>query len=254
MFKSGNEKILEFKGELDFELKSFSKKYSTCGNEKNCISLLVGEIATKHTTILNIVNQVLSETHAESDFFEDKNLQKDYIATIENFIPISLNINDCLKMICEKHQIPYVRISDKSYMTIQRFINTFSSPEKVKEFESKFQNKNISIDGFKFKFYKTMKAKFIKLQLWVGIPLLLLSGITVIFGERIIEKDFNGIQLIFIKALISLSISIVGSSLVEGNANIHWTLRKGLTIRAVSWVAIFLLIYFLNPASPGDVH
>jgi len=137
---------------------------------------------------------------------------------------------------------------------MQRFINTFSDNSSKANLKKQFEEKQISISGFQLKFYKTMKAKFLRLQLWVGIPLLLICGATILMGEKLIGIDFKGIQLIFLKALMALSVSIVAASLIEGSATVKWTLQKGLAIRAAGWVAVFLLLYFLNPASPGDVH
>lgn len=251
---SGNDKILMTKRELDDSLKQFVVNYKNCNSEKAGIANLIGDISTKHTNLLNTVNRVLSEVHEEEDFFQNKNLKMDYRATVENFILTSLKIVEKINIIAVKNSIPKLTISPKSYDTLQRFINTFSDNETIEKYKSKFQEKNISISGFNQKFKPSMKAKFIKLQLWLGIPLFILCGATILLGEKIIEKDFNGIQLIFLKAFMALTVSIVASSLIEGNATVKWTLQRGLAIRAVGWVAVFLLLYFLNPASPGDVH
>jgi hypothetical protein len=251
---TGNEKILKVKSELDETLKKFAQNYQECNGSKDCISILIGEVASKHTMVLNTVNQVLAELHDEQDFFENKNLQYDYVATIENFIPTSIKLIKSINNVANKNEISEVKISIKSYSTIQRFVNTFSDEMTKNQIKNEFSKGNICISGFNQKFEKTMKAKFIKLQLWLGVPLFLLCGITILFGENIIGKDFKGIQLIFLKAFMALSVSIVASSLIEGNATVKWTLQKGLAIRAFGWVAVFLLLYFLNPASPGNVH
>ncbi|HEX2968171.1 MAG TPA: hypothetical protein VHO46_03630 [Bacteroidales bacterium] len=251
---SGNEKILKAKAELDQTLAEFVTSYKNCNGKKICISQLIGQISSKHTNTLNTVNQVLAEIHEEYDFFENKNLQYDYVATVENFIPTSLKIVDGINVIAKKNGIKELSVSPKSYSTLQRFVNTFSDKKTIDDLKSKFLEKNISTSGFSQKFQKTMKIKFIKLQLWLGVPLLLLCGSTILFGEKIFGNSYNGIQLIFLKAFMALTVSIVASSLIEGNATVKWTLQKGLAIRAVGWVAVFLLLYFLNPASPGDVH
>lgn len=251
---SGTEKILNAKSDLDNALKNFVENFQNCNNDKQCISLLIGEISSKHTKVLNTVNKVLAELHEEYDFFENKNLQQNYVGTVENFIPTSLNLVTSINLIATKQALTQIPVSPKSYVTMQRFINTFSEKAVKERLKKKFEEKSISVSGFTLKFYKTMKAKFIRLQLWIGIPLLLICGAATIMGETLIGKDFKGIQLIFLKAFMALSISIVASSLIEGSATVKWTLQKGLAIRAVGWVAVFLLLYFLNPASPGDVH
>ncbi|MCA0229178.1 MAG: hypothetical protein LCH91_01860 [Bacteroidetes bacterium] len=251
---SGNEKILKAKAELDETLKTFIPNYKTCNWDKECLSQLIGQVSTNHTKVLNIVNQVLAELHEEYDFFENKNLQYDYVGTVENFIPTSLKIVDGINSIAKINGLSGIKVSPKSYVTIQRFVNTFSNKATIEQLKKTFEDKNISTSGFNQKFHKTMKAKFIKLQIWLGVPLLLLCGATILFGENVIGSNFNGIQLIFLKAFMALTISIVASSLIEGNATVKWTLQKGLAIRAVGWVAVFLLLYFLNPAPPSEVY
>jgi len=116
-----------------------------------------------------------------------------------------------------------------------------------------FVNRKISTKGFNYKF-KKLKNRYLKLQLYIGIPLLLISGVIILIGENFLGKSFNGIQLIFLKMILSLSIATVGSTIIEGNADAKWSLNIGLTVRAVGWLAVFLILYFFNPANPGDVY
>jgi hypothetical protein len=249
---TGNDKILEAKSKLTGSLQNFVLSYGQCNNTINCISDLIGKIVSEHSNILNTVNRVLAELHYMPDFFRDKNMQQDYVATVHNFIVTSLKVLDMLSQVTSKHKLPKVELSSSSYVTVQRFVNTYFDNESKSAIKKQFEQKNISVNGFSQKF--VMKKKYIKLQLVVGIPLLIICGVIVFAGEAILHRDFNGIQLIFLKAVLSLSISAVGSSILEGNAQYQWTLKKGLTIRAFGWVGIFLLLYFLNPSSPGDVH
>ena len=99
-----------------------------------------------------------------------------------------------------------------------------------------------------------MKTKYLQIQLWVGIPLLILTATIILFAELFIGKAFNGMQLTLTKALLALSISIVGSSLIEGQIETNWSIKKGITIRTIGWAGIFILIYLVNPSNPGDVH
>lgn len=137
---------------------------------------------------------------------------------------------------------------------MQRFLNSFAEQKIKDEIKQKFINQNVSVTGFNQKFTRTMKSKFIRVQLWIGIPLFIICGTAILFTELITGKPFNGIQLIFLKGFFALSISIVASSLIEGNARLKWSMQQGLVFRAAGWIAVFLLLYFLNPASPGDVH
>jgi hypothetical protein len=246
--------ILNAKVELDKALLSFYEKHPNCKGEKTKVQFLILEISKSHTNAINIVNKALADTHEESDFFYNKNAQFDYCGTIENFIITSLKLSKALNSITKKENLSATQQSKNAYITMQRFLNTFADDKTIEEIKAKFITNNISTTGFNEKFKRTMKSKFIKLQLWVGIPLLLVCGATILFTESLLGKPFNGIQLIFLKGFFALTISIVASSLIEGSARVNWTMQQGLVIRAAGWVAVFLLLYFLNPASPGEVH
>lgn len=248
-----SEKILQAKNNLDLQLADFISNYSNTKNDKISVQALVSNLITEHSNVLSTINIAIGKTHQEHDFFLSKDLQSDYLVTIENFLPVSFQVIDIVGQIIKKHQLNKYSINDRSYETIQRLVNTFASSDTKKSIKEDFKKRNISTKGFHKKF-KHMKSKYLRTQLFVGIPLLLLCVILIFTGEFWLGKAFNGIQLIVLKALISLSVSIVGSSLIEGNVQTKWTLQKGLTIRAVGWVAVFLMIYFLNPANPGDVY
>ncbi len=247
------EKILNAKNDLDETLKSFSNAYQSCDKDKKCIERLITDLISQHSRMVNTVNSILGKVHRKRDFFIDKNIQQDYTGTLENFVPISLKLVDAINLGIEKNGLNKLRINENAYVTIQRFINTFSTKETKGKLKSEFQNRGISTNGFSQKF-KQMKERHLKMQLGIGIPMLVLTAGIVYAGEYFLGQSFSGLQLILGKALISLSVSIVGSSLIEGSAETNWTLQKGLSIRAIGWVAVFLLLFYINPASPGDVH
>lgn len=245
-------KIIEAKNDLDNNLKEFLKQYST-ENDSIQIQLLINDLLSKHTNVINIINNSIGQTHQEYDFYYNKDIRNDYVATIESFLPVSFKISELIDIIVKKHNLLVIQKTENKYITIQKLINSFSSKENRKKLVNEFTSRNININGFNQKF-KRVKNKELRLQLYIGIPLLVASVILIFSGEYFLGKPFNGIQLIMLKALIALTISIVGSSLIEGSVKTNWTIQKGLTIRAIGWVAVFLLIYFLNPANPGDVH
>lgn len=245
-------KIIEAKDKLDNNLKEFLIKYNTEADSKN-IQLLINELLSEHTNVINIINNSIGQTHQEYDFYYNADIKNDYVATIESFLPISFKISELINAIIKKHNLLEVQQTENKYITIQKLVNSFSSKENREKFLNEFISRNININGFNQKF-KRVKNKELRLQLYIGIPMLLASVALIFSGEYFLGKPFNGIQLIMLKALIALTISIVGSSLIEGSVKTNWTIQKGLTIRAIGWVAVFLLIYFLNPANPGDVH
>jgi hypothetical protein len=248
-----SDKILQAKNKLDQQLAIFIDNYPNNKRDKASVQRLVTVLITEHSNTLSTVNIAIGETHQERDFYLSKDLQDDFLNTIENFLPVSFQTIDTINGIIKKHQLTKYSIGKNSYETIQRFVNTFAVSSLKEKTKIEFEQRDLSTNGFNKKF-KRMKDKYLRTQLYVGIPILLLSVVIIFMGELFLGKAFNGIQLTLLKALISLSISIVGSSLIEGNVQTKWTLQKGLTIRAVGWVAIFLLLYFVNPSNPGEVY
>lgn len=245
--------ILDKKNELDNFLGEFTTKYLSVKDDNQELQVLLNDLIGVHSDMLNTVSISIGQSHQQKDFFYNKDLQKDYVITTRNFISTSFKVIDLINTLIKKHSLAPYSIGESAYYTLQKLINTFSDCNTKNTLKSEFVKRNISIDGFRDKF-KKMKHKYLRLQLYVGIPFLLLTLLIMFLGEHFLGKDFNGIQLIGIKAILALSISIVGSSLIEGNVETDWTLMKGLSIRAVGWAAVFLLLYFLNPANPGDVY
>ena len=151
-----------------------------------------------------------------------------------------------------KEKLTKWEIESSSFYVLQKFVNTFFDKVERQKVLSEFEKRNIKTNGFKLKFEK-LKTKYLRTQLWIGIPILIITTVIILFAETLIGSKFNGMQLTLTKALLALSISIVGSSLIEGNIETNWSLGKGITIRAIGWAGIFLLIYLVNPSNPGEV-
>lgn len=245
--------IVLAKKELDDCLVQFLKDYKGKEQNEKDVQRLINSLVSKHTEVLNIINNSTGKTHQDYDFFESKDLQSDYLATVENFIPSSIKVYDIVDKLINKHKLLPISFDEKRYITIQKLVNTFSSKSKRTELLKEFESRDISIIGFQQKF-KRVNKKLIKVQLVVGIPLLIISLVIIFAGELYLNKKFNGMQLIALRAILALSISLIGSSLIQGNVKTSWNIVSGVTLTAVGWVAVFLLLYFINPANPGDVH
>lgn len=85
----------------------------------------------------------------------------------------------------------------------------------------------------------------VKIQLLIGVPLLLISGILTFWFPNL-----TGFQYIFLRVVLSLGIAIIGEATLEGSVKVNWTLSKKLGIVATGWIAIFLLLYYNNPPLP----
>lgn len=253
MSENYSKEILIKKNDFDRLLDSLSVDYKKASNDKKKIQQLVNKLITSHVDLLNLISNSIGQSHQEKDFFYNADLRKDYLGTTESFLDSSFKAIDAINLIISKHKLSKYELENKSYFTLQKMINSFSSKQDKSKLKKEFETRGISTIGFNHKF-KKMKQKYLNLQLWIGIPFIIAFFILAFLGESLLGHPFNGIQLIGLKALLALSFSIVGSSLIEGSVETDWTLTKGLTIRAVGWVAVFLLLYFINPANPGDVY
>lgn len=246
-----NQIILEEKNALNELLKDFISSYQSSltkvEHQENVNNLII-----QYSSLLSKTNKCISDCHQKNDFFYSKDLKNDFIATIENYLNSLFNLIDAINLMIEKEKLTKWEIESSSFYVLQKFVNTFFDKVEKQKVLSEFEKRNIKTNGFKLKFEK-LKTKYLRTQLWIGIPILIITTLIILFAETLIGSSFNGMQLTLAKALLALSISIVGSSLIEGNIETNWSLGKGITIRAIGWAGIFLLIYLVNPSNPGEV-
>ncbi len=246
-----NQIILEEKNALNELLKDFISSYQSSltkvEHQENVNNLII-----QYSSLLTKTNKCISDCHQKNDFFYSKDLKNDFIATIENYLNSLFNLIDAINLLIEKEKLTKWEIESSSFYVLQKFVNTFFVKVERQKVLLEFEKRNIKTNGFKLKFEK-LKTKYLRTQLWIGIPILIITTVIILFAETLIGSKFNGMQLTLTKALLALSISIVGSSLIEGNIETNWSLGKGITIRAIGWAGIFLLIYLVNPSNPGEV-
>lgn len=246
-----NQIILNEKINLNNLLSDFLNQYNE-ELEDNKIQKIINEIISQYSTLLTKLNKCISDCHQKNDFFYSSDLRNDFKATINDYLKISFKFLDIIESLIKKHNLVQYVFPNQAFYVIQKFMNTFCSKLDKQDLEKEFSKRNIDTNGFNLKF-KKVKNKLLKIQLWIGIPLLLLTTILIFGGESFLGTKFNGIQLTLLKAFISLSISIVGSSLIEGKVETKWTISQGISVRAIGWIAIFLLLYYFNPSNPGEV-
>ncbi|PDZ24604.1 hypothetical protein [Bacillus cereus] len=156
----------------------------------------------------------------------------------------------CVKKFAEKYKLVSPSPSPTIYASIQRVIKKFD-PNNVGEIRIKFKNAGLPTYGFDDKKKHSgwkKKNKIIMWQIAVGIIILVITGVLSFKYD-----DLSGMQFMYLKALLSLGISLVGEALLEGSIKVNWTVKKSLVVTAVGWVAIFVLIYFFSPSPAPQV-
>jgi hypothetical protein len=146
---------------------------------------------------------------------------------------------------CKVFALPPPTVSITSYASIQRVIKKFH-PAEVNDLKAHFKEVNLPVHGFESNAeHSGWKKSNVKLQLWIGVPLLAVCGIlTFVF------PSITGMQYLFLRFLLALSVSMVGSAFLQGFANLSWSVQKSFTFTASGSVAIFVLLTYFNPPSP----
>lgn len=144
----------------------------------------------------------------------------------------------------EKYNLVAPKPSSTAYASIQRVIKRFDK-KSVKTLKNKFVESGLPVYGFedKKKHSGWVKNKFIiNTQIIIGIILLVIAG-----GLIFVFPNLTEMQYMFVRVLSSLGIVLTGVTLIEGSINVNWSLQKSLVIKASGWIAIFILLYYVNP-------
>jgi hypothetical protein len=148
MSEYSSDKILQAKNNLDEQLAYFIANYPKDKNNKTAIQESVTKLITEHSNVLSTINIAIGKTHQESDFFLSKDLQSDYLVTIENFLLASFQVIDTVIQIIIKHKLTKYSVDDRSYETIQRLVNTFASSDGKKALKKSLKKEIFRLKDF----------------------------------------------------------------------------------------------------------
>jgi hypothetical protein len=150
---------------------------------------------------------------------------------------------ELLQSLQDKFKIKSPQPSERAFSNTQVFIKTFE-PDKASDLKSKFTKINLPTYGFDSNIkYTGMKSKN---QIKIGIVLGTLFLIVMIIIALLVScpTKFQSIVFRIILSLAAASFSMI----LSGSINV--TAKK--TITATGALAIFVLIYFWNPAKLSD--
>lgn len=244
--------ITEFENLIEKE----RKEYFSCLHETLCI--LSGnptkEDVVKQTNILhnkgvsffNIFERSIDE-YSLPYFKLNIDTKNRKIEDAEAIIDLILNHWETLRSISVKYSLITPVPSVNAYSSIQRFLKCFQ-PKKVEELKDKFMAANLPTNGFEnktqFSGWQIGSRNLTITQIIIGLLFILAAGL-IIFNK----EDLTGMQYFFSRAVLSLGLTIIGSALLEGTVKLDWTIQKSITIKAVGWVALFIMLYYINPPS-----
>jgi hypothetical protein len=206
---------------------------------------IINELHSKGVAYFNQFTRSIDEYGLKS-FELNPDTKNRKIEDALNIIDVILLHWKTLEMLSEKHSLNKIRPSDSAYASIQRFIRHFH-PERTEELKQKFMNAELPVSGFEgnsHSGWKIGEKKMTITQLVLGLVFVIATGI-IIFTYPIM----SGMEYLFIRALLSLGLTLIGTALFEGTVELNWTIKKSLTVKATSWVALFILLNFINPPS-----
>lgn len=162
-------------------------------------------------------------------------------------VDVIVNHWTTLRQISENFSVSCPTPSTTAYSSVQRLLKYFEK-ENSNELKNKFMAAKLPTKGFddktEFSGWKIGSRNLTITQIVVG------SAFTIAAGILIFKYDvFTGMQYMFSRATLSLGLTLIGSALLEGTVKLDWTVKKSLTIKAVGWVSLFIMLYFMNPPS-----
>lgn len=239
--------------EREDNLDNLKKKHKK--KTRNILNLLKNNEPVDNKIILDLHDSAVVYFNAFERTLDEYSLQDIELSddVITRKVEDTINMVDTIithwktiQLICNKFSLPQIEPSCTSYATIQRVIKRFK-PDMVEGMKGKFVSVNLPLYGFndKSKHSGWIKPNKVRLQLIMGIILLIVSG-SLIF----LVPNLTGSQYIFTRLILTLSVSLIGVATIEGSLKLNWSMTKTLFISATGWIAIFILIYFLNPPTP----
>lgn len=207
----------------------------------------------------DITKEMLSKTHlAGTNFFskfetfvtsvssEYESLSKtqveDILTSIENILEYSIEYWNTIRDLSQNLSNVTYQPQNNFLRTSQVVLKTYRK-DKALKIKKEFESNNIPIEGFKSKErYKLTSLKIDWVSLIFGSVLLLITGI-IIF----IVTVNNGLEYWLVRILGSLGVALIFTGLGKNSIQAKINL-SGFAITAFGTIAIFLILYLLNPA------
>lgn len=238
------------------ESKKFSALEEEVSKEKEALDKCLQSVLSH---IPNVSTQLLNDAHFQGTKFfskfesfississESEVLSKiqveDVLTSIENVLNYSLYYWEVMTFISDGVvSVPYS--PEPNFLKTSQLVFKTYKKEDALKLKERFIERNLPTKGFDSKeSYKLTSIKIDWVSLIIGSLLLTISGVLVFF----MDID-TGMKYFFSRILISLSVALlftgVAKEKIQAKINI-----PGLAVTALGTIAIFLTLYFANPA------
>jgi len=244
--------ITEFENFIDAERKAYVSCLQTTLAMLNIkpspaqMQIQMTELHIKGVAFFNLFERSIDE-YALPYFELNIDTKNRKLEDALNLVNVIIDHWTTMKMMSDEFSVICPTPSPTAYSSIQRLLKHFS-PNKTTELKQKFMTAKLPTNGFddkaKFSGWNVGSRNLTITQIVIG------SVFTVVSGILIFKYDImTGMQYMFNRAVLSLGLTLIGSALLEGTVKLNWTIQKSLTIKAVGWVSLFIMLYFLNPPS-----
>ena len=165
-----------------------------------------------------------------------------------NFVETIIRHWVVLRKYCVKFNLIAPEPSVTAYASLQRVIKRFF-PDLTGKIKKKFGDNNLPVYGFEHaaKHSGWKMKKNLAIQIIVGAVCLIIGGIL-----AFVFNHPTGIQYMFMRGLFALGFAGVAVGILVGTVKVNWSVSKSLAITATGGIAIFGILYFLNPPSPPN--
>jgi hypothetical protein len=240
-FSSLEKEVSKEKDALDLCLKG------VLSSMPNVSVQLLNDLHLQGTKFFSKFESFISSISSESEVLS-KTQVEDVLTSIENVLDYSIDYWDVVTLVSGPVlNVPYS--PELNFLKTSQQILKTHKKESALTLKKRFVEHNLPTRGFDSKgSYKLNSIRIDWLSLIIGILLLIISGFLVFF----IAID-TGMKYYFSRILISLGVAFlftgVAKEKIQAKINI-----PGLAITAVGAIAIFLTLYFANPADMPIVN
>lgn len=239
-FKELSTCYLRKKDEMDSSFNTLLHEFKNNNNDDAITSAF--NLCTKKTSDFSSEFELFLTNISSNDYHLSKVQVSDVLTSIENILEWFITVNEAFSVVSDKLAIPNILTSNNYFKTSQILLKSYrkDSAEKIMK---RFIEKGISTEGFmsnqKMKFNTT---KFDTPSVIAGFLLLAIGFVlTFLVGLQ------TGMQYYLVRIFIALGVGFLISGL--GRSFISANFRfKGTVITSAGAAAVFLILYFINPA------
>ncbi|MBA6101716.1 hypothetical protein [Pseudomonas monteilii] len=186
-------------------------------------------------------------TSASSDAIDISKAQtEDILVSIENMLILCADSWSAFGVASEFLDTPVTLPTGNYLFTSQALLKTYRK-NKAKEIESKYTALNLPVSGFNHN--KSLKFNQVKIH----IPQVVAGSVLMSLGTALafFAGLETGMQYYISRILISLGAGFLITGLTKDYIKTQFNI-SGTSITASGAIAIFLVLYFCNPAPPPD--